>query len=96
MEASPGCGSTFSNQDVWYLALRLNLQPCDSWTVSLDDHLIWMRQQHLAGSILISGPTPDRNLGLYLIRAGSRSEADAIAASDPFTAAGHCTFDLIE
>lgn len=55
-----------------------------------------MRQQHLAGNILMSGPTPDRSMGLYLLRAGSRSEAEVIAASDPFTAAGFCTFDLIE
>ena len=81
---------------MWYLALRRNLQPRESWTVSLDEHLSWMRQQHLAGTIALSGPTPDRSRGLYLIRAGSRSEAESIAAGDPFTAAGHCTFELIE
>jgi uncharacterized protein YciI len=76
--------------------LRRNLQPRDAWNVSLDEHLSWMRQQHLAASIVLSGPTPDRSVGIYLIRTGSRSEAEAIAGSDPFTAAGHCTFELIE
>jgi uncharacterized protein YciI len=81
---------------VWYLALRRNLQPREVWTVSLDEHLNWMRQQHLVGTVVISGPTPDRSMGLYLIRAGSRSEAESLAGSDPFTAAGYCTFELIE
>ncbi|HZI86555.1 MAG TPA: hypothetical protein VFD48_06955, partial [Pyrinomonadaceae bacterium] len=29
----------------------------------------WMRQQHDNGSILFSGPTPDRKFGIYVIRA---------------------------
>lgn len=44
----------------------------------------------------MSGPTTDRSLGIYVIRAGSRADAEAIASSDPFTAAGHCTFELHE
>ena len=81
---------------MWYLAMRRSLQPREQWTVTLDEHLSWMRHQHLAGTIVMSGPTPDRKLGLYLIRAASRAEAEQIAGSDPFTAGGHCTFDLIE
>ena len=81
---------------MWYLALRRSLQPRDQWTVSLDEHLAWMRQQHENGSITVSGPTPDRQLGIYLIRAASRAEAEQIAAADPFTTAGHCTYELIE
>jgi uncharacterized protein YciI len=67
---------------VWYLALRHNLQPRESGIVSLDEHLSWMQQQHLAGNIVLSGPTPDCSMGIYLIRTGSRSEAEAIAAID--------------
>jgi uncharacterized protein YciI len=81
---------------MWYLALRRNVQPRGEWTVSLDEHLAWMRRQHEAGAIVISGPSPDRALGIYLIRAASRADAERIAGSDPFTAAGHCTFELIE
>jgi len=55
-----------------------------------------MKQQHEAGRIVLSGPKPDRKLGMYLIRASSRDEAERIAASDPYTAAGFTTFDLIE
>jgi uncharacterized protein YciI len=81
---------------MFYLALRRNLQPRNEWTVGLDEHLAWMQRQHELGSILLSGPTPDRAIGIYLIRAASRAEADQIAASDPFTAAGHCAAEVIE
>ena len=81
---------------MWYLAMRRALQPRAEWTTSLDEHLRWMQQQHAAGRILFSGPSADRQLGIYVIRADSRAEAEQVAASDPYTAAGYCTFDLIE
>jgi uncharacterized protein YciI len=81
---------------MWYLTLRRNAKPRDQFTVTLDQHLVWMKQQHEAGRILFSGPTPDRSTGIYVIRAGSREEAERVAASDPFTAAGCTTFELIE
>jgi uncharacterized protein YciI len=81
---------------MFYLALRRNLQPRGEWTVSLDEHLAWMKRQHDAGAILLSGPSPDRSLGIYLIRAASLADAKDVAASDPFTAAGHCAADVIQ
>jgi len=81
---------------MWYLILRRPVKPREDWTVSLDQHLVWMKQQHDNGKILFSGPTADRKLGVYVIRAGSKSEAEKIAASDPYTAAGFCSFDLLE
>jgi uncharacterized protein YciI len=47
------------------------------------------------GKILFSGPTADRQLGVYVIRAVSKEEAHKIAQGDPYTAAGFCTFDLL-
>jgi len=81
---------------MFYLALRKTAVPREQWTVSLATHLAWMEQQHRAGHILLSGPTTDRALSMYLIKTDSREEAERIAAADPFTAAGLCTFDLIE
>jgi uncharacterized protein YciI len=80
----------------WFLTQRRALKPRDEWTVSLDEHLVWMQAQHESGRIIISGPTPDRKVGMYLIRAKDRAEAETIASSDPYTAAGCTTFDLIE
>lgn len=80
----------------WYLIMRRNIQPPEERTVSLDEHLAWMRQQHEAGCVVFSGPSVDHSLGIYVVRAASRSDAEGIASADPFTAAGFCTFDLIE
>ena len=33
--------------------------------------------------------------GVYVIRAGSKDEAEKIAASDPYTAAGFSAFELL-
>ncbi len=81
---------------MWYLVQRRAVKPREEWTVTLDEHLVWMKAQHDAGRIVLSGPTPDRKLGMYLVRANSREEAERIAASDPYKAAGCCTFDIIE
>lgn len=81
---------------MWYIVQRRGIRPREEWTVTLDEHLAWMKQQHEAGRILFSGPTPDRKIGIYVIRADSREEAEQIAAGDPFTKAGFCTFDLLE
>lgn len=83
-------------ETMWYLVLRRPQRPREDWTVTLDQHLVWMKRQHEAGNILFSGPTPDRQLGIYVIRADSREAAERLAASDPYTEAGCCTFDLIE
>lgn len=72
------------------------MQPAGGRRITLDEHLAWMRQQHEAGSILCSGPSPKRALGIYIIRAGSEEEARRIAAADPFTLDGQCEFELIE
>ncbi len=81
---------------MWYLALRRPIKPREQWTVNLDQHLSWMKQQHIAGKILFSGPTTDRQYGIYVIRADSKHDAEQIAGSDPYTAAGFCAFDLLE
>jgi uncharacterized protein len=79
-----------------YLAFRRNVLPRDQWTVTLAEHLVWMKEQHRLGHILLSGPTPDRSTGMYLIRAGSLDEAKEIAAGDPYTVAGHTNFEIME
>lgn len=81
---------------MWYLVLRRPTKPRDEWTVTLDQHLAWMKQQHEAGKILFSGPTTDRKVGVYVIRAANHDEAANIAASDPYTAAGFCAYELLE
>ena len=83
---------------MWFLCQRKPVLPREQWTVTLADHFVWMKAQHEAGRIVISGPgiVDGQRIGMYLIRAGSRSEAEQIASGDPYTVAGHTRFDLIE
>jgi len=81
---------------MWYLVLRRPVKPREEWTVTLDQHFVWMKEQHQTGRILFSGPSVDRKLGIYVIRAGSRDEAERIDSGDPYTKAGFTAFDIIE
>ena len=81
---------------MWYLVLRRDVRPRAEWALGLDDRLRWMRAQHAAGAILFSGPSRDRRYGIYVVRAGSLAEAEAVARGDPFTAAGYTAFEIIE
>ena len=81
---------------MWYLVMRSPVKPREQWTVNLDQHLAWMKQQHDNGSILFSGPTPDRKFGIYVIKARSKAQAEEIASSDPYTEAGFCAYELYE
>ena len=81
---------------MWYICLRSAVRSPEQFTVSLDDHLAWMRAQHESGRILMSGPSPSRRLGIYIIKAGTEEEAARIASSDPFTLAGDTTYELID
>jgi len=81
---------------MFFLAMRTAVMPREQWTTTLDTHLAWMKQQHDEGKILLSGPSGDRKYGMYLIKANSREEAERIAGADPYTTAGHTTFELIQ
>ena len=81
---------------MWFFCKRSNLKPPGQRASTLDQHLAWMRRQHQAGKIILSGPSPDLKYGMYLIVAASREEAEQIAASDPYTEAGDSSYELTE
>ena len=69
----------------------LHMDPTDKWaTVGREDlrsHLLWMREQESKEVVVLAGPLDhDRHsgAGMCIIRAESREQAEAIAASDPF------------
>ena len=68
---------------MWYLVLRRPVKPREEWTVNLDQHLVWMKEQHESGRVLFSGPTADRKLGVYVVRAGSKEEAHKATRTPP-------------
>lgn len=80
----------------WFLCMRRDAAPRETWTVDRDTHLAWMREMHDAGTIVMSGPVAGGGLALYLIRAADLDAATRVAESDPFTAAGHCRFEILE
>jgi uncharacterized protein YciI len=81
---------------MWFFCKRTHLKEPGQRKATLDEHLVWMRRQHEAGCIVMSGPSPDLRVGMYLIRAESAAEADRIAASDPYTEAADCTYELTQ
>lgn len=80
----------------YFLCMRYPLRPRSEWEVTLQEHLDWMRDRHADGSVVVSGPSRDRSVSLYLIRSEDLDTAERIAAADPFTAGGECRFELIE
>lgn len=81
---------------MWFFCKRENIRPPGHRKATLDEHLQWMQDQHQAGHILMSGPSPDLRFGMYLIRAASREDAERIAASDPYTVQGDSVFELTQ
>ncbi len=59
-------------------------------------HLDWLNAGHDSQRVLLSGPSCDRSLGIYVVRAASLGEAREFVDSDPYHSAGIRIFDLIE
>jgi uncharacterized protein YciI len=82
---------------MWYLVLSRSLpEKEEAKQLNYDDHRRWLEAQHKAGRLLFSGPTSDRAYGIYVMLAGSLSEAQAIAAGDPHHARGIRTMEVLE
>lgn len=79
----------------WYLAIRRHGSPPTD-EPAIETHLRWMREQHAAGTILMSGPSSDHAISLYVIRADSRQAAADIAARDPLAGADSATIEIVE
>ncbi len=79
----------------FYLVLRHDT-PSNKNRASVAEHLAWMRAQHDRGAVLISGPSADGALGIYVIRAGSHEHATALAATDPLAAADGVRVEVID
>ena len=81
---------------MWYLVMSRPVADREQLRASLDDHLAWMRSQHATSSVLFSGPTADHSMGIYVIAAPTRAEAQAIADSDPFHALGLRNYEMLD
>jgi uncharacterized protein YciI len=59
-------------------------------------HMDWIREQFAAGHFVASGAKIPRDGGVILAHGLSHAEVVALAAADPFTTAGVCTYEITE
>lgn len=59
-------------------------------------HLEWLKAGYASGHFLAWGPKEPRDGGLIFIRAANKSEAQDLAASDPFITGGVAKSEMIE
>lgn len=81
---------------MWHLTIhRWVGDPREAITSTLADHLEWMRDQQLAGRILMAGPTLDRSLGIMVFGHLETEVVHQLCRTDPFVERGHRTFEVI-
>lgn len=81
---------------MWYLTLhRWTDNRREAAKSVLPAHLAWMREQQLAGRVLMAGPTPDFELGIIVFGHMTEAELHELCRTEPFIAAGHRTYETI-
>jgi len=81
---------------MWYLVLSRMTGKEESKQLHTEQHRKWLEEQHRMGRLLFSGPTSDRAYGIYIMLASSRSEAERLAAQDPYHVYGVRTMEVLE
>jgi uncharacterized protein YciI len=80
----------------WYLAIRRMREPPASWAGRLDAHFAWLQAMHDQGTIIMSGPSADHSLGIYVMRARDTPEATRLASADPLLGSPGATLEVTE
>jgi uncharacterized protein YciI len=78
-----------------FLVTSFEVDPSVDRTPWHQPHLDWLIAGHDAGTILLSGPSHDRALGIYVVQADSLETARAYAQSDPYHAQGIRDFTIV-
>ena len=78
-----------------FLVLRHHTAPIDDHA-GVVEHLAWMRALHERGNVLISGPSSDATVGIYVLHVASRENAATLAASDPLAQDDRVRIEIIE
>ncbi|MFI5674112.1 YciI family protein [Streptomyces cellulosae] len=68
--------------------------PLDAVDALLDAHVAWLDQQFEKGVFLAAGPKNPRDGGIILAVVEGREQAEEIAADDPFSTGGVCTYRI--
>lgn len=72
------------------------LKPVAEVDLHLGAHRAWLRTLYESGVAIISGPKIPRTGGVIMLKAGSRTEAEAIMQNDPYVIAGIALYECIE
>ncbi len=81
---------------MWYLVLSRRAVSMKDTLKRLPDFAYWMMQQQEEGRVLFSGPTRDRAVSIYVIRASSLEEAQRVAEEDPFHVHDLRSYEILE
>ena len=81
---------------MWYLVLSRPTGPAEERRPFLGVHLAWQKEQHGKANVLFSGPTADRTIGIYVVRASSLEEAKQITDTDPYHERGLREYEMLE
>ncbi|MDF2586081.1 MAG: cyclohydrolase [Mycobacterium sp.] len=71
------------------------LQPLDVIDRTRPAHLQWLTDEVAAGRILLAGRVESQDGAVLIAAEMSAAEADAVAASDPYTQAGVVRYDRV-
>ncbi len=72
---------------MWYVVMSKSIGPREAIRGREMENLDWMKQHHNAGDVLFSGPTTE-GVGIWVVRADSRDEAEKLVQGHPWVAAG--------
>lgn len=79
----------------WFLTLHRWAVERSQAMPLLAEHRAWMLKKHWAGKVVISGPTPDRSLGIIVVRAPDQQAVTDLFADEPWVARGMRTVEII-
>jgi uncharacterized protein YciI len=72
---------------MWYVVMSKSIAADGHPAATEADHRAWLQKHHEAGSCLFSGPTTE-GVGIWVLKAGSRDEANAMLQTHPWVQAG--------
>jgi uncharacterized protein len=80
---------------VFHVLTITYLQPLDVIDHTRPAHLQWLTDEVAAGRILLAGRVESQEGAVLIAAEMSAAEADAVAASDPYTQAGVVRYDRV-
>ena len=77
------------------MLLLTYVRPLAAVDALMREHVAWLDEHYAAGRFLVSGRRIPRTGGVIVARGDDRAEIEALAATDPFVAAGVATCEVI-